>query len=207
MINSGDAAEQMVRMMLEGGEVALRISGQGARQVAAMLYAIAKQPKRSGGRARLETLVRSSRELQVFSIRSEEARTFVRKAKPYGILYCAVKGKEDGMVDLLVRGEDAARVSRIVEKYGLSLPAETAARVEEEKRPFPPARGGSPPRFERISGRPKTAETISSETARPSVRKTLRDIQRKRAEGPQRTYKPERTKGAVPEKGKGGRKR
>ena len=38
MYNSGDAAEQIVRMSLEGAEVALKITGSAAKNIAAALY-------------------------------------------------------------------------------------------------------------------------------------------------------------------------
>ena len=69
MNTSGEAADQVVRMSLEVGEAALKISGAGAKQLAVLLYAILKEQKKTRGRARLETLVRSGRPLTVFSVR------------------------------------------------------------------------------------------------------------------------------------------
>ena len=43
MTNSGDAAEQIVRMSLEGTEVALRLSGSAAKNIAVALYTICRQ--------------------------------------------------------------------------------------------------------------------------------------------------------------------
>ena len=40
MNQSGEAAEQIVRMSLEGVEVAARITGSGAKNVAALLYKV-----------------------------------------------------------------------------------------------------------------------------------------------------------------------
>ena len=42
MTNSGDAAEQVVRLSLEGTEVALRLTGSAAKNIAAALYTIYK---------------------------------------------------------------------------------------------------------------------------------------------------------------------
>lgn len=46
MYNSGDAAEQVVRMSLEGAEVALKITGAAAKNLAAALYTVLKDQKR-----------------------------------------------------------------------------------------------------------------------------------------------------------------
>ncbi len=37
---SGDAAEQVVRMSLEGAEVAVKLAGTGAKHLAILLYSI-----------------------------------------------------------------------------------------------------------------------------------------------------------------------
>lgn len=54
MYNSGDAAEQVVRISLEGTEVALKLTGSAAKNIAAMLYAVWKteirtRPKATSG--------------------------------------------------------------------------------------------------------------------------------------------------------------
>ena len=46
MNTSGEAADQVVRMSLEVGEAALKISGTGAKHPAVMLYAVLKEKKR-----------------------------------------------------------------------------------------------------------------------------------------------------------------
>lgn len=56
MNTSGEAADQVVRMSLEVGEAALKITGAGAKQLAVILYAVLKEQKKTKGRARLETL-------------------------------------------------------------------------------------------------------------------------------------------------------
>lgn len=47
---SSEAAEQIVRMTLEGTEVALRITGAGAKNAAAMLLAAAASNEKTKGR-------------------------------------------------------------------------------------------------------------------------------------------------------------
>ena len=46
MNTSGEAADQVVRMSLEVGEAALKITGAGAKQLAVILYAVLKEQKR-----------------------------------------------------------------------------------------------------------------------------------------------------------------
>ena len=49
MTNSGDAAEQIVRMSLEGTEVALKLSGSAAKNIAAALYCEKRRQKQNQG--------------------------------------------------------------------------------------------------------------------------------------------------------------
>ena len=134
MNTSGEAADQVVRMSLEAGEAALKITGTGAKQLAVLLYAILKEQKKTKGRARLETLVRSGKPLTVYSVKESDLKEFVAEAKRYGVLYCAVRnprGSADGMVDVVVKEEDAPRINRIVERFKFASVTE-AAKIKTE---------------------------------------------------------------------------
>ena len=134
MNTSGEAAEQIVRMTLQMGEAALKITGASAKQLAVILYAISQEQKKSKGRTRMETMLRSGRPLTVFSVKESDLKTFVRAAKKYGVLYCAVRnpvGRKDNMVDLIVKQEDASRINRIVERFQLASVG-GAAKLSEE---------------------------------------------------------------------------
>ena len=84
---SSEAAEQIVRMTLEGTEVALRITGAGAKNAAAMLLAAAASNEKTKGRARLSAMLKSGRELRVFPIRFDDLKGFAKEARRYGIAY------------------------------------------------------------------------------------------------------------------------
>ena len=66
----GDAAEQVVRLSLEGVEVAAKITGNGAKQIAVLLYAALKQEQKTKGKARLTSMLKSGKELKVYTIHS-----------------------------------------------------------------------------------------------------------------------------------------
>ena len=138
MNTSGEVADQAVRMSLEVGEAALKISGEGAKQLAVLLYAVlqdqSKNMTKSKGKTRLETLVRTGKPLKVFSVKESDLKKFAKEAKRYGILYCAIrnpKENKDGMVDIMVKEEDAPRINRIIERFKLSA-VEEKAKVETE---------------------------------------------------------------------------
>ena len=61
MNTGGEAAEQIVRMSLEGFEVAAKITGAGAKNIAILLYSILKEEKKTKGKARLTSMLRSGK--------------------------------------------------------------------------------------------------------------------------------------------------
>ena len=122
MNTSGEVADQIVRMSLNGVEVAAKITGAGAKQLAVMLYAIMKDQKRTNGKIRLQSLLRSGKELRVFAVKNEDLQKFTEEAKRYGILYCVLLDKtaSDGITDIMVRAEDAAKINHIYERFKLA---------------------------------------------------------------------------------------
>ena len=78
------AAEQVVRITLAGGETAVRLTGAAAANVAAALAAAAASGGRTKGRARLQTMLRTGRELRVFQLPREQLGGFAREARRYG---------------------------------------------------------------------------------------------------------------------------
>ena len=126
MTTGGETADQMTRMTLQGIEVAaniaLKAGGATAKSLAATLYAILTDKKKIRGKTRLNSMLKSGKELKVFAIRHKDLKTFCEEAKRYGVLYSVLKEKNntDGICDIMVRAEDAAKISRIVDKYELA---------------------------------------------------------------------------------------
>lgn len=121
---SGDTSEQVVRLSLEGFEVLAKLTGTGAKNIAAMLYTIMKDKKQTKGKTRLNNMLKSGKPLKIFSIKQEDLNKFRYEAKKYGILYCALMDRKhkdiDGMVDIMVKDEDASRINRIVQRFKLT---------------------------------------------------------------------------------------
>ena len=67
-------------------------------------------------------MLRSEKPLKVFSVKDEDLQTFCKEAKKYGVLYCVLKDRDatDGLTDIMVRAEDAAKVNRIFERFNLA---------------------------------------------------------------------------------------
>ena len=119
---SGEAAEQVVRMSLNGVEVAAKISGKAAERLAALLYTVLRDQKKTKGKTRLNNMLRSGKDLKVFAVKDGELQKFCEEAKKYGVLYCVLKdtAANDGFTDVMVRAEDASKINRIFQRFKLT---------------------------------------------------------------------------------------
>lgn len=135
MNTSAEAADQVVRMTLNGVEVAAKITGAGAKQLAILLYAVLKDQKKTKGKTRLTSMLRSGKELKVFAVKDQDLQKFCTEAKKYGVLYCVLKDKNatDGLTDIMVRAEDASKINRIFERFNLATVDMGAVRGEIER--------------------------------------------------------------------------
>ena len=137
MSQSGDAAEQIVKMSLDGAEVVLKLTGTGLKNIAAFLLAAAKSDGNNkmklSGKERLKTMLKSGKELKVFGIKESDLEQFTKYAKRYGVVYCAIRDKDgspDGLTDVMAKAEDAPKIDRIVER--LNFAAVDRATIKSE---------------------------------------------------------------------------
>ena len=135
MNQSSDAAEQLVRMSLNGVEVVAKISGEGAVKIAKMLAAASKEQHKTKGKTRLENMLKSGQPLRIYTLRNEDLQVFCQEAKKYGVLYCVLKDKgvKDGKVDIMVREFDSPRVSRVLDRFNLSKVDMASVQTKIEK--------------------------------------------------------------------------
>ena len=82
-------------------------------------------------------MLRSGKELKVFTVKSGDLKKFTQEAKKYGVLYCVLadRGNKDpnAEVDVIARAEDASKISRIVERFNLAS-VDTASIVNEAEK-------------------------------------------------------------------------
>ena len=190
MNTGGEAAEQIVRMSLEGFEVAAKITGAGAKNIAILLYSILKEERKTKGKARLTSMLRSGKELKVFTVKNGDLKKFTQEAKKYGVLYCVLTNRKNkdpnAEVDVIARAEDASKISRIVERFNLAS-VDTASIVTEvekakdEKTDMPEPDIGVQEKAEKdklldaLMGKPTQKEENAPEN--PSVAKTEKSPQ------------------------------
>ena len=174
MNTGGDAAERLVRDSLMITEEAVKLAGLGAKNLAAILVALAKEEEKTHGPTRLTRLLRSGEVLKLLPIKREDLRQFRRLAKVYGVLVCPSKNKslDNGLNDILFPASAAASVNRVLEHLGYPVPREKAVEVKKEA-----ARGRSGSASQtRGHGSDSNARTTATE--RPSVRAAIDRLQK-----------------------------
>lgn len=137
MNSSGDAAEQVVRLSLEGFEVVAKVTGEAAKNIALLLISALKNEQQTKGKARLSKMIRSGKELKVFTVQKKDLKEFTKHAKKYGVLYTVLRDKnnKDGnsLVDIIARAEDASKIQRIMDRFDLTKVDKGTIVKESEK--------------------------------------------------------------------------
>ena len=174
MNTGGDAAERLVRDSLMITEEAVKLAGLGAKNLAALLVALAKEEEKTHGPTRLTRLLRSGEELKLLPIKSEDLRQFRQLAKEYGVLFCPIKNKslDNGLNDILFPASAAASINRVLEHLGYPVPREKAVEVKKEA-----ARGRSGS-VSQTRGHGSDSNARTTATERPSVRAAIDRLQK-----------------------------
>ena len=85
-VGGGEAADQMVRMMLSGGEVAVRLSGSALKNLLALTMTLAKNNQTISGKVSMTKMLRETRDVRRFPMTSEQYHQFKKHAKKQKIL-------------------------------------------------------------------------------------------------------------------------
>ena len=118
---NGEAADEVVRMALNGTEVAIRLTGSAAKNLAAILVAWSKNHKKVYGRTSIMKLLRSGEELQVLSLTKEQYKEFKASARRQVLFAPFVDTKsENEKVDVVIAAKSIPLVNHILECIGYS---------------------------------------------------------------------------------------
>jgi len=145
-----------------------------------LLAAVLKEEQKTKGKARLSSMLKSGKELKVFSVRQKDLKRFSQEAKRYGVLYCVLKDKnntsENAMVDVIARADDASKIQRITERFKLATidTATVIGGVEQSRGSMQqewPQRDKEKAAEPRIMGQPQEGR----DAVNPSRARTARD--------------------------------
>ena len=140
MDTSGEVADLMVKESIQVTEASIKLLAAGSKNLAAFLWALAKDGKKVAGLTSMAQLYRSGRPTALFRIKEsdlKEFRAFAKKNVLFAVL--KYKGAKDGTVDLITNVDYAAQVNLFMERKGYPVPEQEAA---PQKKDDPRARPG-----------------------------------------------------------------
>lgn len=203
-IGGGEAADQLVRMMLSGSEVAVRLSGSAIKNVLALTMALAKKHKTISGKVNLAKMLKETRDVRRFAMSPEQYQQFRQRAGKQKILFSAIRDSDNKgkVVDVIMPVTEIDRANMIFERIrytgqpeqarqdapskeqearvGQEAPQREQQRPRQEVAPKKESRSGTDlpdtkGRSTSSSGRETAAGTMSNE--RPSVLERLKGYQ------------------------------
>lgn len=169
MSTSGETADLVVKESIQITESAVKLAGLGAKNLAALLIAIAKDNPKLAGKTGLKRLIQDGEELTIFSIKQDDLKGFQMESKRYGVLFYPIVNKVEktGTVEIMAKAKDARQINRIFERMGYPAPVREDSTVKKAN-PRAPSENSF---RERGSG----ART-STEVDKPSVREKVKAL-------------------------------
>ena len=211
-IGGGEAADQMVRMMLTGTEVTVRLGASALKNLLAITLALAKHHKTLSGKVNMRKMLRETRDIRMFPMLPEQYQAFKQRAVKQKILFSVIRDSDGRgkVVDVAMPVTELERANLIFERIRYlprdcqSTPVKEQAPTRdsvprEEKTPKKEPRSESD--LADISGSSSISKSeISTEMTRerPSVLERLKgyrtQLDRQRREAPARGKQKKRTK-------------
>ena len=198
MDTSGEVADLMVKESIQVTEASIKLLAAGSKNLAAFLWALAKDGKKVAGLTSMAQLYRSGRPTALFRIKEsdlKEFRAFAKKNVLFAVL--KYKGAKDGTVDLITNVDYAAQVNLFMERKGYPVPEQETAQPKKDD-PRAPQGYSSPQRgsgliASRTRPMKQTTRTTDEQAEKASVREKLAAC---RTEAEQRAARPapQRTK-------------
>ena len=115
-IGSGEAADQMMRMMLSGGEVTVRLGASAIKNLAAITIALARNHKTLSGKIAMKKMLQQTRDLRLFPMTPAEFEVFRREAKEQKVLFATIRDKRTGQIDVVLPTTDLERANHVFER-------------------------------------------------------------------------------------------
>lgn len=173
MNTSGETAELVVKEGIQITESAVKLAGLGAKNLAALLIAIAKDNPKLSGKTGLKRLIQDGEELTIFSVKQEDLKDFQMESKRYGVLFYPVinKVEKTGTVEIMAKAKDAKQINRIFERMGYPAPVREDAAKKASARA--PSENSSK---ERGNGARISTEMASEK--KPSVRAKMQELKK-----------------------------
>lgn len=204
MNTSGEVADLMVKEGLQVTEEVVKLTGLGAKNLAAIIIALLKEDNKTQGKTNMKKLLQSNKPLCILQIKESDLKQFNREANKYGVLFTPVKDENNntGLCDIIAKQDDVPQINRILEIMGYTRP-EAEAEIEPEESPAQekakeePSKNAQPRMRENLQEKESLKCGVwkrgQPSNGKPSVKKKVEEIKEQQAK--QRTEKaPEQVK-------------
>ena len=213
MNTSGEVADLMVKEGLQITEEVVKLTGLGAKNLAAIVIALLKEDNKLQGKTNLKKLLKSDKPLCIMQIKESDIKKFNSEANKYGVLFTAVKDNtnDSGLCDIIAKQEDVTKLNYIMEKMGYAAPdKEIEPEPEPDKDKNKEKTGEEPAKEEQSKNRNPRAKENQRESesmkhgvtdemenptnGKPSVKKKVEDIKAEQAQKKaEKVHKKEKT--------------
>ena len=172
MSTSGETADLMVREGIEITESAVKLAGLGAKNLAALLIALANDNQKLAGKTTLKRLIQDGEQLAIFSVKAEDLAGFKMESKRYGVLYYPIVNKVEktGTVEIMAKARDAMQINRIFERMWYPAPVREDDAAKKDAARVP---SGNSSKERGTGARASTVPVTTGTDRRPSVRDRL----------------------------------
>ena len=138
MSTNGETADLMVREGIQITESALKLAGLGAKNLAALLIALANDNQKLAGKTNLKRLIHDGEELTNFFRQaggleglSDGSQTLRRP----DFTPIVNKVEKTGTVEIMAKAKDAKQINRIFERMGYPAPVKEDTVAKKRERP------------------------------------------------------------------------
>lgn len=198
-IGGGEAADQMVRMMLSGGEVAVRLGGSALKNLLALTMALAKHDKVLSGKVNMDRMLRETRDLRLFPMSPKQFKQFQKHAKKQKILFSAIKDRDGRgrVIDVVMPVTELDRANLIFERILYQGPTRQAP--ERDERPSSEPQRGRPERSPDRDREPPQRAQEDTQESRPGQGQPVPQADREGAQWPQDRWDPPPPRSQLPD--------
>ena len=162
---SGEAADLVMKEGVQISEEAIKLLARGAKNLAALLYALAKDQKKLYGKVNMNRLLSEQRPIEVLPLRTEDFDEFKRRAKKVGLLFSTILDKKGDApyLEILTNIDHLSQANYILEQMGYQPRQLEDSQPKKEQTPARP----EPSLQKQRSGLTQGTTSISSEEKQP----------------------------------------
>ena len=134
---SGEAADLVMKEGVQISEEAIKLLARGAKNLAALLYALAKDQKKLYGKVNMNRLLSEQRPIEVLPLRTEDFDEFKRRAKKVGLLFTTILDKkgDEPYLEILTNIDHLSQANYILEQMGYQPRQLEDAQLKKEQTP------------------------------------------------------------------------